>query len=129
MNATNPYVTHANRGSLPRWCFSTMSGYGIDGLEVHIYRFPVRDGIEVRDRHGRHLMVKHSSYGTLVKTEAEARVIAVRDGVIFRYGRNTCRFVQSRAARKRGYVATDGMYTRTVQLHALRREPQINLAG
>lgn len=33
------------------------------------------------------------------------------------YGRNTCKFVMSRAARKRGYTTTDWMYLSSVVRH------------
>lgn len=117
----HPHVTHANNGSLPRWCFSTMSGDGIAGLEVHIYRFAERRGVPVRGRDGWQIMVRHSSYGTVVGTQAEADAIGCRDGVIYPYTRNTSGFVMSRAARRRGLATADQQYARRAALFDFMR--------
>lgn len=117
----NPIVQHANNGSLPRWNFSTMSGTGIAGVEIHIFRFPERNGVQLRGKDGFWLMVRHSTYGVTVPDRGDAEAIGFRDGVLFRYGRNTCRFVMSRAARRRGVRTDDRAYLETVQRYAARR--------
>lgn len=85
--------------------FGTMSGYGINGHEIQPCRHVIL-------KSGRWAMMRHSLYGRTVSTYEEARKLGIEAGILHYYGRNTCGFVQSRAARRRGYVTTDHMYLR-----------------
>jgi hypothetical protein len=55
---------------------------------------------------------------------AESTRLGLLYGYIQRYGRNTCRFVQSRAARRRGHRTDDRMYNRAAEYHAKRRHDE-----
>lgn len=102
MNAkNNPTVT---RGP---WNYGSMSGSGIDGSIVQ----PVRFWDSGRPRP----MLKGQLYGLRVTGDYDARHAEIdRLGLLYgytqRYGRNTCGFVQSRAARRRGYKTADRLY-------------------
>lgn len=54
-------------------------------------------------------ILRNEIYGKLVKIN-EADNIAYEAGVIYPYTRNCCKFVMSRAARKRGYTTNDFTY-------------------
>lgn len=88
------------------WGFSTMSGCGIKGYEMH--PAIMRSGKLFKD--GQFRFQKGQLYGKVVATREEADRLSLEYGYTHLYGRNTCKFVMSRAARKRGYTTEDRMY-------------------
>lgn len=66
------------------------------------------------------LMRRGDLYGMVVSTYEEATAIGLLHGYIKLYGRNTIKFVQSRAARKRGYRPIDSGYYQDVRDHKWR---------
>lgn len=107
------------------WSYSSTSGTGIVGCVLHPvrHRFGPDDGYR-RDRTGFPLMLRGQLYGhSVLLTDYDDRHAEVdRLGLLYGYtqyhGRNTGSvFVQSRAARRRGWVATDPRYLRAVVAH------------
>lgn len=104
----NPVVT---RGP---WGFSSTSGTGIDGAILNVYRFPRPD---------RMLMMRGQLdgmriVGTYDERNAKLDALGLEYGYLSRYGRNTCKFVMSRAARRRGFTTQDWAYAAGRQRHA-----------
>ncbi len=112
MNARNKPVTNRPWGCSSSW------GYGVGreciDEQLNVYRLiermpdgtPFKDGSKVKFLHGQ-------LDGMMFKRDDPQRVrLCLLYGYLKPYGRNTCSFVMSRAARKRGYKTTDGMYTR-----------------
>lgn len=89
------------------WSFSSTSGSGIKGSILTPTRF--RDRPVPKDGpFGRQIMQKGQLYGHEVtetdydKRNAEEKRLGLLYGYTQYYGRNTCEFVMSRAARKHG---------------------------
>lgn len=100
------------------WNCGGMSGSGIEGYILQPFR--MREGFQPTETC--HMTVRfqkgqlhgYSVTGTYDERRAEAQRLELLYGYAQYYGRNTCGFVMSRAARKRGYKTTDGMYNRAV---------------
>lgn len=99
--------THVTRGP---WGFSTTNGSEIDGYQINVYRFPNAP------KSYRKMMTGQIN-GIIVKTREEAGRLGMVYGFLQHYSRNSCRFVMSRAARKRGYITTDRLYGDRVVRH------------
>lgn len=93
--------------------FSTTSGSDIKGYIINVYKHI--EGRKFGHPHG--MMRYYQLNGRVVETSAEATQLGLLYGVLHYYGRNTCRFVMSRAARKRG------IKTRDIQRHLLQVRP------
>jgi len=97
MKATN--VTTTNTG----FSVSTTTGSGIKGVQISVCRFPKKTGWG---------MLKGQLNGLTVETHEQADALLLTYGYTKQFGRNTCKFVMSRAARKHGMTTTDYGYTR-----------------
>jgi len=86
--------------------FGTTSGHGIRGYQISTAKFLTR-----ATKKGTWMRPGQLD-GKLVGSQSEADRLGVLHGILVRHGRNSGSFVQSRAARKRGYVATDWRYLR-----------------
>lgn len=95
-----------------QWC--TGSNSGADGYRLSCFR--PREGFPPGGRFGSTARYQRGQLdgllltGTYDEREAEAKRLMVLYGYDQWHGRNTCGFVMSRAARKRGYTTTDRMY-------------------
>lgn len=88
------------------WGFSTTSGQSPDGLVISAYRSrPVRNCFGGVGR-----MVDGQLSGVIVKTYEEASRLGLLYGYLQPFGRNTMKWVMSRAARRRGYTTTNPSY-------------------
>lgn len=96
------------------WGYGNISGSGIKGYRINPHRFfRTPDGKDIRGKDGRPLPALQGTLnGVTVATLKEARELGLVYGYTKYYGRNTCGFVMSKAARKRGYVTTNGQYNR-----------------
>lgn len=103
MNKRNKTVTNGP------WGVSATSGSGINGEQLNVYRY--LDGKIFKD--GKLRFLHGQLDGMNFERYSEERIeLCLTYGYLKRYGRNTCKFVMSRAARKRGIKTTDGMYLR-----------------
>lgn len=92
------------------WGVSSTSGSGIQGSEISVYRMFDRSpsGKRCLFLYGQlNGITIHGDYDTRRK---EMDRLMLLYGYSKYYGRNVCKFVMSRAARKRGYTTTDWMY-------------------
>ena len=96
------------------WGVSTSSGYGIAGSKLSVCR--LLDGKLFADGRFRFLRGQLDGMMFADKFGDDYQRICLTYGYLKMYGRNTCNFVMSRAARKRGYRTTDGMYLRAQAL-------------
>lgn len=99
---------------------STTSGTGIKGAVLNIYRHhdaPDRRAIGLvpyfRSQHG-------DLDGVVYPSVEAANQAALEHGYTRYYSRNLCKFVQSRAARRRGYVCRDWSYLSRARGYAAR---------
>lgn len=99
MNARNAKVT---RGS---WGVSTTSGSGIKGVQLSVVI--LRDGKLFKD--GKFRFQKGDKDGLILTGHESADALTLEHGYSQKYGRNTSKFVMSRAARKRG-MTTDNIW-------------------
>jgi len=111
----NPVVT---RGP---WGFSSTSGTGIDGAILHVHRFPRPANMTAAG--WRPLMMRGQLDGMRVtggydERNAKLDALGLEYGYLARYGRNTCKFVMSRAARRRGFTTNDYGYAAGQRRHA-----------
>lgn len=97
------------------WNWSTMSGSDIQGKQLH----PTRHWEGKLFRDGKARIQKGQLYGVSVNSHEEADRIALLYGYTQPYGRNTTRLVMTRAARRRGYKATDRAYLRKEAEHCM----------
>jgi hypothetical protein len=115
-----PNQTTVTRGP---WNYGGLSGSGIDGYLIQPFRIRERAEFE---SHGlpftgrcNFKVQRGQIYDTRVSLDkdgrAEDRRIGLLYGYIQHYCRNSCRFVMSRAARKRGMKTDDGMYNRVAK--------------
>lgn len=110
------------------WFSSSMSGSDIDGHILH----PCRhfEGHMFKD--GRFRLFKGQLYGVSVlrvdydKDHAEIRRLFLLYGYCQWYSRNSCGFVMSRAARKRGYTTTNWMYNSSKERYENERLQKSN---
>lgn len=102
------------------WSFGTISGSGIKGKEIQPFR--LREGKLFRD--GKYRIQRGQLYGVTVDlgsfdaNNAEIDRLGLEYGYIQHYSRNVCRFVMSRAARRRGYTTDDIWYNRKAKQYA-----------
>lgn len=91
------------------WNYGGMSGP--DGHFIQPFRIRRENGERNAPiQHGQ--LYGHRLTGTYDERYAEANRLGLLYGYTQYYGRNTCGFVMSRAARKRGYKTGDTMYLR-----------------
>jgi hypothetical protein len=95
----------------PPWNFGTESGSGIRGHLLQPFR--LREGKLFKD--GKHRVQKGQLWGLAVRDSQVADTLALLYGYVQKYSRNSTHFVQSRAARRRGYVTSDVWYLRRVE--------------
>ena len=98
MNSRNTTVTNT------AWGVSQTSTCGVEGATLNIYH-------HVRGKDGRTLW-RNGDLNELKGNKDELWARALEHGYLKRYGRNTCGFVMSRAARRRGLKTDNGMYNR-----------------
>lgn len=105
----------------PRKCSSnksvcgTMFGWGIPGEMVEYQTFMlIRNPDNRLNKYGGYSdnYILHVPEYRKLMTQEEADKLDIESGRAVPYFRNSCGFVQSRAARKRGYVSTDLFYNR-----------------
>jgi len=94
------------------WGYSCTSGSGIRGIVVHAYR--VRPGVRAIQRGT--IYGLSIDLGDFDRNHDEYARLGLLYGYTQYHGRNTGRFVMSRAARKRGYTTTDRAYNHRVVL-------------
>jgi hypothetical protein len=106
------------------WVFGTSYGPHpeVDGVVLNVFRRYER---RVSKKDGLPLMAHGDVHGLVVKDQDEADRIALERGLLKRYGRNTCKFVQSRAARKRGHVTDDFFFKIRVENSIARRAGKV----
>jgi hypothetical protein len=109
MNANNKTVTNG-------WGVSQTTGSDIQGAILNVYK--CHDGSKFKD--GKFRMQYASLNGMTFPTRFDNGYdkVCLEHGFLKLYGRNTCKFIMSRAARKRGYTTTDWMYLGRVKRHA-----------
>ena len=89
-----------------RWNVSATHSTGFEGYKLSVFFTRGRELFE----DGKHRWQRGEGDGIIFATSDEAWSYALEHGYTKRYGRNVTGFKQSRAARKRGYVATDFFY-------------------
>jgi len=89
-----------------RWNVSTTRSTWVEGYKLSVFFTRGRELFE----DGKHRWQRGDGDGIIFATSDEAWSYALEHGYTKRYGRNLTGFKQSRAARKRGYVATDFFY-------------------
>lgn len=99
------------------WGYGSTSGHGINGHKINPHRFfHDANGNYVKGSDGKPVgYLRGTLAGVTVATREEVEKLGLLYGYTNYYGRNSCGFVMSRAARKRGYTTTDGMYNRAVK--------------
>jgi hypothetical protein len=98
------------------WGVSTTSGSDIQGSILNVYR--CIDGSKFKDGKFRIQYASLNGMNFPERFDSGYDRICLEHGFLKLYGRNTCKFVMSRAARKRGYKTTDWMYLGRVKRHA-----------
>ena len=89
-----------------RWNVSTTRSTGVEGYKLSVFIHHERELFA----DGKHRWQRGEGDGIVFATSDEAWSYALEHGYTKRYSRNLTGFKQSRAARKRGYVATDFFY-------------------
>jgi len=89
-----------------RWNVSTTRSTGVEGYKLSVSIHHDRELFA----DGKHRWQRGEGDGIVFATSDEAWAYALEHGYTKRYSRNLTGFKQSRAARKRGYVATDFFY-------------------
>lgn len=111
MNSNNSLVTRSP------WDCGGSSGYGIDGYEMQPFR--IIEGSNFKD--GKFRIMYGQLYGLRIPMDGNHHKISDDLFLLYgygkRYSRNSCKFVMSRAARKRGHKTSDRMYNSRKERH------------
>lgn len=88
--------------------FGCMSGGSIKGYQANISKH--YDIGHPLNKTGKYKILKSEVDGKLYNSIEELDKMGLERGYIHYYGRNTCEFVMSKAARKRGYTTQNRGY-------------------
>lgn len=112
MNSKNSLVTRSP------WNCGGLFGNDIDGYEMQPFR--IIEGSNFKD--GKFRIMHGQLYGLRIPMDGNHHKIADDLFLLYGYGakysRNSCKFVMSRAARKRGHKTSDWMYNSGVKRYA-----------
>ena len=91
------------------WGVSYETSSETRGVKINVYRH--REYPAGVTRNGWRFTIQYGQLnGLVVANDVEARDLALTYGYLQTYSRNSCRFVMSRAARRRGFTTDDYRY-------------------